>query len=185
MLVEIGARGQSRGRTREALPMTSNSPTAPDNAGVHIPPPVVFLAGLAGGYLVQWLWRRGRQGRGDADRGRTPAQAGAGHRHRPAAAGLRRDAVSPPSARLRTPPSPPSHSPSTGPTGSPATRCTSGWHCWSSALPSSATRCGPCSPSSRACGSSRTQVIAREEAYLEAKFGNDYRNFRSRVRRWL
>ncbi len=30
-----------------------------------------------------------------------------------------------------------------------------------------------------------TQVIAREEAYLERKFGDDYRTFKSRVRRWL
>lgn len=31
----------------------------------------------------------------------------------------------------------------------------------------------------------RTQVIAREEAYLEAKFGAPYRDFKGRVRRWL
>lgn len=29
------------------------------------------------------------------------------------------------------------------------------------------------------------QVIAREEAYLDAKFGDDYRAYKSRVRRWL
>jgi protein-S-isoprenylcysteine O-methyltransferase Ste14 len=28
-------------------------------------------------------------------------------------------------------------------------------------------------------------VIAREEQYLEAKFGDTYRNYKSRVRRWL
>jgi protein-S-isoprenylcysteine O-methyltransferase Ste14 len=31
----------------------------------------------------------------------------------------------------------------------------------------------------------RTQVIAKEEQYLEARFGADYVAFKSRVRRWL
>jgi len=31
----------------------------------------------------------------------------------------------------------------------------------------------------------RKEVIAREEAYLEAKFGAPYRDFKDRVRRWL
>ncbi|MBY0520480.1 MAG: isoprenylcysteine carboxylmethyltransferase family protein [Sphingomonas sp.] len=31
----------------------------------------------------------------------------------------------------------------------------------------------------------RTQVIAREERYLEAKFGADYLQYKTRVRRWL
>jgi protein-S-isoprenylcysteine O-methyltransferase Ste14 len=30
-----------------------------------------------------------------------------------------------------------------------------------------------------------TQIIAREEAYLEGKFGDDYRAFKARVRRWI
>jgi protein-S-isoprenylcysteine O-methyltransferase Ste14 len=31
----------------------------------------------------------------------------------------------------------------------------------------------------------RTQVIAREERYLEARFGDDYRAYKRQVRRWL
>ena len=31
----------------------------------------------------------------------------------------------------------------------------------------------------------QTQVIAKEEAYLERAFGGEYRAYRNRVRRWI
>jgi len=31
----------------------------------------------------------------------------------------------------------------------------------------------------------QTQVIAREEAYLERAFGHDYADYKKQVRRWL
>ncbi len=162
--------------------MTGDSTTIPDNAGVRIVAPAVYLAGLVGGYLVQWLW---------------PIRIAAP----PLAVWVRLlglvvvvvGIVLPASAvmlfrSLGTSPNP------TRPTvalaiDGPYRFTRNPMYLGLTLLLTGLALLGdglwpllaviPC------VWIIHTQVIAREEAYLETKFGDDYRSFRSRVRRWL
>jgi len=162
--------------------MTADPPTIPDNAGVRIPPPVVYLAGLVGGYLVQWLW---------------PIRIAAP----PLAVWLRlaglavvvAGVVLPASAvmlfhSLGTSPNPTKPAVALAVDG-PYRFTRNPMYLGLALLVAGLALLGdalwpllaviPC------VWIIHTQVIAREEAYLERKFGDDYRTFKSRVRRWL
>lgn len=160
----------------------TQQPPAGDNSGVRIFPPGVYLGGLIVGYLVQWLWpiAIAPEGWSFSVRVLGLVALALGVWLVLSAASL--------FGRLGTPPNP------TQPTTALATdgpyRFTrnpmylgmglmlAGFALVGNAL-------WPLIALVPAVGIIRLQVIDREERYLEAKFGNEYRDFKTRVRRWI
>jgi protein-S-isoprenylcysteine O-methyltransferase Ste14 len=153
------------------------------NAGVRIFPPVVFLGGLAIGYAIQWLWPVAifpQGGWSIAVRLIGIAAIASGFWMAVSALSLFR--------RLGTPPEPwePAKALAVeGPyryTRNPMylgmSLAVAGFALIGNAL-------WPLLALIPAVWIIRTQVIDREERYLESRFGAEYRAFKARVRRWL
>ena len=153
-----------------------------DNAGVRVIPPVVFLGGLAVGYLIQWMrpipilppWGS------LAVRIVGVVAIGLGFWVMLSAVALFR--------RLKTPPEP--WEPTTnlaldGPYRFTRNPMYLGMALVLGGLALAGNALWPLVALVPVVIIIRTQVIAREERYLEAKFGDEYRAFKARVRRWF
>lgn len=153
----------------------------PDSAGVRFPPPFIYLGTLLLGFAAEWFVASrsfGIDGRLLVATGGLLFVAGAAMMF--AAAGLFR--------RLGTnvrPSQPTAHIATTGPY-----RWTRNPMYLGMALIYAGLTIGFDGPVALALLplvliTIQTQVIAREERYLEAKFGDDYRRYKAEVRRWL
>lgn len=159
----------------------SNTPSA-DTPGVTILPPLVYLAGLVGGYIIQFLWPVSIAPPlfDVAIRVAGIAVVLAGGWLIFTAAGIFR--------RIGTPMNP--HEPSTALTFDGPYRFTRnpmylGMACILAGLAFIGNALWPLLALIPVVWWIETQVIAREEAYLEAKFGAPYLDYKKRVRRWL
>jgi protein-S-isoprenylcysteine O-methyltransferase Ste14 len=152
-----------------------------DTAGVRVLPPLVYLAGLAAGYLVWWFLP-------------VPIVAGGGSPMRIAGIALILAGIALAAAalyqfrRAGTPPEP--HKPTKalafdGPYRFTRNPMYVGMALIQGGFALAGNALWPLLALVPVIWIVRTQVIAREEAYLEAKFGAPYRDFKARVRRWL
>lgn len=152
-----------------------------DTSGVKLFPPLVYLAGLAAGYLIWWLIP-------------TPIVPGAGLAMRALGivvflAGLALAiAALHQFRRVDTPPEP--HRPtralaSGGPYRFTRNPMYLGMALGHAGLALVANALWPLLTLIPVIWTIRRQVIDREEAYLTAKFGETYRAYCARVRRWL
>jgi protein-S-isoprenylcysteine O-methyltransferase Ste14 len=152
-----------------------------DNSGVRIFPPGVYLGGLVVGYLLQWLWP-------------VPILPGAASIARilgailalagialvlVAVAAFRRAGTSP------NPTAATSALTFDGPYRFTRNPMYLGLALLLAGLAGLGNALWPLIAVIPVVAIIQTQVIAREERYLEAKFGEAYRDYRSRVRRWL
>jgi protein-S-isoprenylcysteine O-methyltransferase Ste14 len=159
----------------------ANTPEA-DNSGVRIFPPAVYLGGLIVGYAIQWLWPFpiAPEAWSLSIRVAGIVVLALGIWLVLAAASL--------FGRLGTPPNP------TQPTTALATdgpyRFTRnpmylGMGLMLGGFALTGNALWPLIALVPVVGIIRLQVVDREERYLEAKFGNEYREFKTRVRRWI
>jgi protein-S-isoprenylcysteine O-methyltransferase Ste14 len=156
-------------------------PSRPDNAGVRLIPPLVYVAGLLIGYLVWWLWPvpiiPGQDGLARILGGLFVIAGAAAmvsalatfHRIGTAVVPVR-----PASALALAGPYRFTRNPMyLGLAAAHAGIALIGNALW------------PLIALIPVIWLIQTQVIAREEAYLERRFGGDYQRYRTRVRRWL
>lgn len=153
-----------------------------DNSGVRIFPPGLYLAGLVIGYLLQWLWPVPILP-GGADPvvriiGAALALGGLAVMLL-AVAGFRRAGTSP-NPTVAT-----SALTFDGPYRFTRNPMYLGMALLLAGLAGIGNALWPLLAVIPVVAIVQTQVIAREERYLEGKFGDEYRAYRSRVRRWL
>jgi protein-S-isoprenylcysteine O-methyltransferase Ste14 len=153
-----------------------------DSAGVRIFPPAVYLGGLVIGYILQWLWPVPI----------LPGDAGPIVRILGIAlvlAGLAIIAFALAAFRAAGTSPHPNH-PTAALTGAGPYRFTRnpmylGLALLTAGIAGIGNALWPLLAVIPVVAIIQTQVIAREERYLETKFGEAYRSYRTRVRRWL
>lgn len=155
---------------------------ADDTAGIRILPPLIFLGGLVAGYAIWWIW---------------PVPIAPGAWSFPVrlagAVAVVLGAILAGAAlmafrRAGTPPEP--YEPTTalavdGPYRFTRNPMYLGMALVHGGLALAGNALWPLLALIPVIWTVRTQVIDKEECYLEARFGAEYRDFKARVRRWL
>src|SRR6185503_17111314 len=159
----------------------SQSDRAADNDGVVVFPPAVFFVGLVAGYAISWFWPVGIVPENWSMPvrvvGAVAAVAGLVLMFA-AAMRFRREGTTP------THWEPTTKVVSTGPYGFSRNPIYIGMALMQAGLAMIGNTLWPLLLLVPAIWIIQTQVIAREERYLEAKFGDGYRAYKARVRRW-
>jgi protein-S-isoprenylcysteine O-methyltransferase Ste14 len=156
-------------------------PSHPDNAGVRLIPPLVYLAGLVIGYVIWWVWPVAiLPGHGDITRilGGLLLIAGAVMMIW-AVTTFRRVGTA------IVPIRPASTLAASGPYRLSRNPMYLGLAAAHAGIALIGNALWPLLALIPVLWLIRTQVIAREEAYLERRFGASYLDFKGRVRRWL
>ncbi len=153
-----------------------------DSSGVRVFPPVIYLAGLAAGFAIQWTLPVRI-----VPPALRPAGRVAGWLLVAAGVSLSLAAVSA-FRRLGTSPNPTRPTTAlawTGPYRFTRNPMYVGLALMSAGVAGIANALWPLVLLPLVLAGVRRLVIDREERYLDAKFGEDYRRYRQRVRRWL
>jgi protein-S-isoprenylcysteine O-methyltransferase Ste14 len=156
--------------------------SVPQSSGVRLFPPGVYLAGLVAGYAVEWFWPVpiGPGGLGTAVRvvgvvlivaGFVTAASGVASFRR---AGTNPNPTQPSTALVVT-----------GPYRFTRNPMYLGLAILHAGLAAVGNALWPLIALVPVVWIIRTQVIDREEAYLDKRFGEAYRAYKARVRRWL
>lgn len=162
--------------------MHDDRSTAPDNAGVRIFPPAVYLAGLVIGYALQWLIPLPIVPEGGATAIRILGAIAL-------IAGVATVLAAVTTFRRAGTPVNPTQTTTTLAFGGPYRFTRNPMYLGLALVLAGCALLGnalwPLIAVVPVIFVIRTQVIAREERYLETKFGREYTDFKARVRRWL